>query len=75
MKNKTVEQLILLIFACVISYILVVAFTAIAFSKIPTTAENEKIRDKLIDLAFFIAGAVVMSIKNKNDNKNDLGNN
>lgn len=74
-KEYTIYDMMVFIFVCTVSFILIMAVSAMFVFKIPTTVENAPIRSGLIDLLKVIAGSVLTIIGSKLSNliKSDNG--
>jgi hypothetical protein len=59
MKKVSVGELILLIFAGTVAFVLCTSILGMAFTKTPVTEFTAAIRTKLVDLIQMIAGAVI----------------
>jgi len=74
MKNPfTAWEWIAIIFAVVVGYVIIIMFTGIIFSKVPTTPQNEDIRKQLIEMVQNIAIGLMAITAGKilNSNKKD----
>lgn len=71
--NYNIWELLCFIFGCTVCAILLVNVIGMFVLKIPTTPENEGVRNSLIDLLKYIAGAVIgiisAKVVGKNENK------
>lgn len=76
MKNNSynIWELLAFIFGCTVCAILLVNVIGMFILKIPTTADNAGVRNSLVDLLKYIAGAIIgiISAKVVGNNSNQI---
>lgn len=71
MKKPTIFEIILLVMALMVAFVICSSILAMIINKMATTADNIQLRTKLIDLIYFVAGSVMTIISQKIVGKNE----
>lgn len=65
MKRPSIFEIILLIMALMVAFVICSSILAMIINKVATTEANVQLRAKLIDLIYFVAGSVMTIISQK----------
>lgn len=75
MKKWNIYEIAFIILVVVLSYILILTFTGMFISKIPTTADNKEIRQEILQLVSglesIIFTVIGYKLRDLTDNKNE----